>query len=186
MKGEMFRLGQREVVAGLASWDPHLAAGIGKEPAAPRRARCCFIYLRTQVTFGEERHTETCLWGLPASTLISSVTRFPQKGQDQELSGGRFSISFNWSVNIHPLDSTVWLQRAAWVVVIYLFIPSAARFRHLNAKSVSAFEMRRCWWITQNAICIHLCASLFTLLGEMRLCQYGVGAFFSWATINRI
>lgn len=120
-KGEMLRLGQREVVAGLASWDPHLAAGIGKEPAAPRRARCCFIYLRAQVTFGEERHSETCLWGPPASPLISSVARLPQKGRDRELSGGRFSISFNWSVNIHPPDSAVWLRCAARVVVIYLF-----------------------------------------------------------------
>lgn len=121
----MFRLRQREVVAELASWDPHLAAGIGKKPAAPRRARCCFIYLRAQVTFGEERHSETCLWGLPASPLFSSVARLPQKGRDQELSGRRFSISFNWSVNIHPLDSAVWLHCAARVVVIiYLFIYS--------------------------------------------------------------
>lgn len=150
----MFCPGQREVVAGLASWDPHLTAGIGKEPAAPPRARCCFIYLRAQVTFEEERHSETCLWGLPASPLISSVARLLQKGWDRELSGERFSISFNWSVNIHPLDSTVWLHCTTWVVVIYLFILTAARFLHLNAKSVSAFEMQRCWWVTQSVICI--------------------------------
>lgn len=135
----MFRLRQREVVAGLTSWDPHLAAGIGKEPAAPRRARCCFIYLRAQVTFGEERHSETCLWRLPASPLISSVTRLPQKGRDRELSGRRFSISFNWSVNIHPLDSTVWLHCATWVVVIYLFIYS-------RRSQVSTFKCKVGFW----------------------------------------
>lgn len=123
MKGEMFSLRQREVVAGLASWDPCLTAGIGKEPAAPLRARCCFIYLRAQVTFLEERHSESYLWGLSASPLISFVTRLPQKGRGPESSGKRLSISFNWSVNIPPQASAVWLHSGARLVFILFFPP---------------------------------------------------------------
>lgn len=131
MKGEMFSLRQREVVAGLASWDPCLTAGIGKEPAAPLRARCCFIYLSAQVTFLEERHSKTYLWGLSASPLISLVTHLSQKGQGPESSGKWFSISFNWSVNIHPIASTVWLHSGAEIVFL-LFLTSTTRFRHFK------------------------------------------------------
>lgn len=127
MKGEMFSLRQREVVAGLASWDPCLTAGIGKEPAAPLRARCCFIYLRAQVTFLEERHSESYLWGLSASPLISFVTRLPQKRRGPESSGKRFSISFNWSVNIHPLASAFWLHSGTRLVFILFFPPQRSQ-----------------------------------------------------------
>lgn len=171
-KAEMFRLGQREVFAGLASWDPYLAAGIGKEPAAPRRARCCFIYLRAQVTFEEERRSETCLQGPPASPLISSVTCLPQKGRGGELSGGRFSISFNWSVNIHPLDSAVWLRRTA-PGCCYLFIylsPAQPCFRHLNAKSDrQLLKCRDADKLHKVPFAYSVCIRLFTLLGFLAL-----------------
>lgn len=52
-KGVMFSLRQLKVVAVLGTWDPCLSAGIGEEPAASLRARCCFIYLKAQVTFLE-------------------------------------------------------------------------------------------------------------------------------------
>ena len=75
----MFSLRQLKVVAVLGTWDPCLSAGIGVEPAASLRARCCFIYLKAQVTFLEERRRETCLQGLSALPLFSSVTYPPVK-----------------------------------------------------------------------------------------------------------
>lgn len=61
IKGEMFCLRQLEAFAGLGTWDPCLTAGIDKEPAASLSTRCCFIYLKAQVTFQRERRSETCL-----------------------------------------------------------------------------------------------------------------------------
>lgn len=81
IKGVMFSLRQLKVVAVLGTWDPCLSAGIGMEPAAPLRARCCFIYLKAQVTFLEERRRETCLRGLSALPLFSSVTHLPVKDE---------------------------------------------------------------------------------------------------------
>ena len=81
IKGVMFSLRQLKVVAVLGTWDPCLSAGIGMEPAAPLRARCCFIYLKAQVTFLEERRSETCLRGLSAPPHFSSVTYLPVKGE---------------------------------------------------------------------------------------------------------
>lgn len=81
MKGVMFSLKQLKVVAMLGTWDPCLSAGIGMEPAAPLRARCCFIYLKAQVTFLEEHRRETCLRGLSALPLFSSVTYLPVKDE---------------------------------------------------------------------------------------------------------
>lgn len=83
IKGVMFSLRQLKVVAALGTWDLCLSAGIGMEPAAPLRARCCFIYLKAQVTFLEERLRETCLGGLSASPLISSVT-YPTVKDEKE------------------------------------------------------------------------------------------------------
>lgn len=64
MKGVMFSLRQLKMVAVPGTWDPCLSAGIGVEPAASLRARCCFIYLKAQVTFLEECSREICLPGL--------------------------------------------------------------------------------------------------------------------------
>ncbi|CAJ1071271.1 Hypothetical predicted protein [Xyrichtys novacula] len=83
IKGVMFSLRQLKVVAVLGTWDPCISAGIGMEPAAPLRARCCFIYLKAQVTFGEERRRETCLRGLSAFPVFSSVTYLPVKDESE-------------------------------------------------------------------------------------------------------
>jgi len=74
IKGVMFSLRQLKMVALLGTWDPCLSAGIGVEPAASLRARCCFIYLKAQVTFLEERRWETSLRGLSASLSLLSHT----------------------------------------------------------------------------------------------------------------
>lgn len=81
IKGVMFSLRQLKVVAVLGTWDPCLSAGIGVKPAASLRARCCFIYLKAQVTFLEECRRETCLQGLSAFPLFPSVTSFPVKDE---------------------------------------------------------------------------------------------------------
>lgn len=176
MEGEMFSLRQREVVAGLASWDPCLTAGIGKEPAAPLRARCCFIYPSAQVTFLEERHSETYLWGLSASPLISFVTHLSQKGQGPESSGKRFSISFNWSVNIHPIASDVWLHSGAEIVFVVVFLTSETRFRHLNVSSKSRPKL-----LTREMLVNFTKHHLHTQIvhcSELLYCQGAVCAFF--------
>lgn len=77
IKGVMFSLRQLKMVAAFGTWDPCLSAGIGVEPAASVRARCCFIYLRAQVTFLEECSREICLRGL--SVPPSSVTHLAVK-----------------------------------------------------------------------------------------------------------
>lgn len=64
IKGVMFSLRQLKMVPVPGTWDPCLSAGIGVEPAASLRARCCFIYLKAQVTFLEECSWEICLSGL--------------------------------------------------------------------------------------------------------------------------
>lgn len=69
----------------LRTWSPGtscLSAGVGPEPPAPAGgARCCFIYLRTQVTFPGERQEETemCLWALSDSLSCHSA---PQSDLD--------------------------------------------------------------------------------------------------------
>lgn len=58
------------MVAMLGTWDPCLSAGIGIELAASLRARCCFIYLKAQMTFLEEGRRENSLRGLSATPLV--------------------------------------------------------------------------------------------------------------------
>lgn len=115
IKGVMFSLRQLKVVAVLGTWDPCLSAGIGVEPAASLRARCCFIYLKAQVTFLEERRRETCLQGLSAFPLFSSVTCPPvkdeieshQPGLSSDCQRNRLNMNFNILFNYE----TVWFLK---------------------------------------------------------------------------
>lgn len=129
IKGEMFSLRQLEVVAVLGTWDPCLTAGIGMEPAAPLRARCCFIYLKAQVTFLEERRRDLPLKAVCVpSLLFCHITPTERRERTMRLPS---SLSFNRSMNVPPQDSTVWLHSRGyilWCSYIYIFFFSCSQF----------------------------------------------------------
>ena len=147
IKGVMFSLRQLKVVAVLGTWDPCLSAGIGMEPAAPLRARCCFIYLKAQVTFLEERRSETCLRGLSAPPLFSSVTYLPVKGEMECHQRGPSPLSEKQSRR-EPLYFLSSYDTVCFLKLRLEFECSPSREHRLTQKKEKGIFSGRYWWFS--------------------------------------
>lgn len=152
-KDEGWNVQPRAARSGCCAWHlgPCLTAGIGVEPAASLRARCCFIYLKAQVTFPEECRRETCLKGLSAFPLFSSVTYLPVKYEIEShqaclyCTGNRPSMNL-WIWTMAPWFSSV--SHEVWMVPLMiapfepqkrvfslmLMFVNVASFYHISAK----------------------------------------------------
>lgn len=109
-KGVMLSLRQLKVVAVLGTWDPCLSAGIGVEPAASLRARCCFIYLKAQVTFLEEHHRDLPQRAVCFPRLLSHTSQW------------RMGLRANSQVRLRNVTET----DSTWTFTFYLTLRLSA------------------------------------------------------------
>lgn len=153
----MSTLGQLAVDAVLGTWDPSPVSlqELAWSRRPPLGAGCCFIYLRAQVTFLEERRTKPVSKGLSAFTLLL-LCHFTRSQGWKWIAGQPGPSSFSSSVDIPPRHLTLQRVISASSYFFHGFAtqrPNRVRLTDLPSTTDSFF------FIFENPYTVHLWTS---------------------------